>query len=135
MESRNLPSDPPIRVSCAIIHHEGKILAAQRSLSMNLPLKWEFPGGKLDPGESAAESLHREIMEELGVEIRITAEMPIVLFPSDSPRLELIPFHCEIIRGIPFPREHAALRWLDTQELSELDWSEADLDIIAMLIA
>ncbi|MGY0040798.1 NUDIX domain-containing protein [Pedobacter sp. NJ-S-72] len=65
-----------IDVSCAlIISHEGQILVAQRSLNMHLPLKWEFPGGKVEPGESAEDCLIREIREELAVEIKIVKKM------------------------------------------------------------
>ena len=58
-----------IHVACAIIERDGLVLAARRSASMSFPLKWEFPGGKIDPGESPQECLHRELLEEMGVSV------------------------------------------------------------------
>jgi 8-oxo-dGTP diphosphatase len=60
-----------IHVTCAIIEKDGKVLSTQRSESMSMPLKWEFPGGKIKAGESPSECLHRELQEELGVEVEI----------------------------------------------------------------
>ncbi|MBW4057308.1 MAG: NUDIX domain-containing protein, partial [Proteobacteria bacterium] len=64
-----------LHVACAIIEQSGKVLAAQRGSSMTLPLKWEFPGGKIESGESSEECLMRELQEELGVSVRITAAL------------------------------------------------------------
>lgn len=61
----------PIQVTCAIIQSDGKILAVQRSEAMSLPLKWEFPGGKIDLGETAEKCLLREIKEELNIDIAL----------------------------------------------------------------
>ena len=60
-----------LRVACAIIERDGRVLAAQRSAAMTLPLKWEFPGGKIEAGESPEECLIRELMEELGVTVLV----------------------------------------------------------------
>ena len=73
-----------IQVTCAIIEQDGFVLAAQRSATMRLPFKWEFPGGKIQSGETPEECLHREIDEELGVEIAICKYLPLAThnYPS-----------------------------------------------------
>ena len=65
-----------IHVTCAIIEQHGFILAAQRSATMSLPLKWEFPGGKIDPGETAEECLQRELLEELELHVCLAKRLP-----------------------------------------------------------
>lgn len=65
-----------IKVTCAIIEMDGKVLCAQRSENMSLPLKWEFPGGKLEEGESFKDGLAREIQEELGIQIKVLEVLP-----------------------------------------------------------
>lgn len=123
----------PIKVACAILRQNGKILVAQRSETMSLPLKWEFPGGKIEAGESKEDCVVREIKEELDLEIKVISELPIVSFPIDSPRIILTPFHCEIIRGEPKALEHHAIAWVNLEEIHDLDWTEADLAIIELL--
>lgn len=61
----------PLKVTCAIITIDGKILAVQRSRTMSMPMKWEFPGGKIEPTETEMECIKREIREELGIEIEV----------------------------------------------------------------
>ena len=65
-----------IYVACALIENDGKILCAQRSESMSLPLKWEFPGGKIDPGESPEQCLKRELVEEMDITIHVGKSLP-----------------------------------------------------------
>ncbi|QNK61837.1 (deoxy)nucleoside triphosphate pyrophosphohydrolase [Pedobacter sp. PAMC26386] len=120
-----------IAVSCAlIISQNGKILVAQRSLSMHLPLKWEFPGGKVEADESAEACLIREIREELGVEIGILKKMAESIHDQGKQIIRLIPFQCVLISGEIQLTEHAAFLWLLPAELVKLDWAEADLPIV-----
>jgi 8-oxo-dGTP diphosphatase len=65
-----------IHVACAIIERDGLVLAAQRNVAMSLPLKWEFPGGKIDYGESSEECLRRELVEEMGIRICVGKNLP-----------------------------------------------------------
>ena len=119
-----------IDVSCAIIEKDGLILAAQRSEAMNMPLKWEFPGGKINAHESPATCLQREIREELGVEIRILTALP----PSDWSypdfTITLHPFVCHINGGVLRLTEHRAVCWLSPEKLPTLDWAEADVPVL-----
>ena len=120
-----------IKVSCAIIlNSTGKILVTQRSATMPLPLKWEFPGGKIETGETAEECLIREIKEELNIEIEITGS----LSPNDhqypNKLIRLIPFICRQTGGDLALKEHAEYKWLDDKDLLDLDWAEADIPIV-----
>jgi len=117
-------------VSCAIIQKGGLVLAAQRSETMSLPLKWEFPGGKLNPHEDAAACLKREIEEELGVGIRILGSLP----PSDwqypAFGITLHPFICSLHSEEIALAEHKAIAWVSPAELPSLDWAAADIPVL-----
>lgn len=119
-----------VDVACAIIERDGLVLAALRSETMSLPLKWEFPGGKLNPHESAAACLEREIEEELGVGIAIRTPLP----PSDwrypDFAITLYPFVCTMNGDDIRLAEHKAIRWFAPEELSALDWAEADVPVL-----
>lgn len=120
-----------LQVACALIEGDGRVLAAQRSAAMSLPLKWEFPGGKIGSGETPAEGLHRELREELGVEVEILRAMPPTTHRYPDFTVTLHPFVCALIGGVLCMHEHAALLWLLPEELGGLDWAEADLPIIS----
>lgn len=124
-----------IRVACAVIEDGGTVLAAQRSETMNMPLKWEFPGGKLLTGESAEACLARELMEELGVRIRIVRPLPPVFHCYEDFTIELIPFVCTLAGGALQLHEHRAIAWLPPRLLPELDWPAADIPVIASYLA
>jgi 8-oxo-dGTP diphosphatase len=119
-----------IKVACAIIERDGKVLAAQRGESMNMPMKWEFPGGKLEEGENPAECLVREIREELGVEVGILHALSPVVHDYNTWTIELLPFVCEITGGSIILHEHRAALWMAPTELPALDWPEADLPVL-----
>lgn len=120
-----------LHVACAIIEADGLVLAAQRSASMSLPLKWEFPGGKLEAEETAQACLHRELIEELG--IRICIDRPLAPHTHAYPgfTVTLHPFVCTLMSGEIVLHEHAAVTWLPPEELPTLDWAAADLPVIA----
>mgnify|MGYP000156122761 CR=1 FL=1 len=120
-----------IRVSCAIIvNAKKKVLVTQRSALMPLPLKWEFPGGKIEVGETAEACLIREIKEELNIEILITGSLP----PNDHQYpyklIRLIPFICQQKDGEIILKEHADYKWLDAKDLLDLDWADADVGVV-----
>lgn len=124
-----------IDVCCAlIISQNGQILVAQRSLSMHLPLKWEFPGGKVEPDETAEDGLIREIREELGVEIQILKKMLPSVYDQGKQVIRLLPFQCKLISGEIKLTEHAAFQWLFPAELKKLDWAEADIPVVQNFI-
>lgn len=105
------------------------MLIAQRSASMLLPLKWEFPGGKLNRGEDSSECIVREIREELGIEIEVQQDLPSCICHYDNCSIELIPLLCKRIAGVVELLEHAAALWVKPESLSAFDLAEADRPI------
>ena len=119
-----------LTVTAAILVERGRILCAQRSASMKLPLKWEFPGGKLEEGETPEACIRREIREELGVDIEIVEQLDPVFFPKDEPTLKLLPFLAQIPDGFPSAVEHAQIKWVPILDMVVLDWAEADIELV-----
>jgi 8-oxo-dGTP diphosphatase len=120
-----------LKFSCAIIEMEGEILCAQRSETMKLPLKWEFPGGKKEKNESYKECLKREIKEELDLEIEIVERLPSFTYRfSNKERIKLIPFRCKALSRDINLTEHQEIKWLGKGQLKKLDWAEADIPIV-----
>jgi len=126
---------PHLNVACAIIEKNGLVLAARRSAAMSLPLKWEFPGGKIKSGESPGACLYRELKEELGVVVSVREALAPVTHHYPSFTVTLHPFRCAIESGSLTLHEHEAVRWLRPKELVALDWAEADLPVIAAYAA
>ncbi|HEY5996359.1 MAG TPA: (deoxy)nucleoside triphosphate pyrophosphohydrolase [Candidatus Deferrimicrobiaceae bacterium] len=118
-------------VTCGIIERDGKVLCTRRSATMSLPLKWEFPGGKINEGESPAECLRRELREELGIEAEIGSSLPPVTHAYPDLSVTLYPFLCRIAPGVSITlHEHDRAVWLDPEELPSLDWAEADVAVV-----
>lgn len=124
--------DPnPLHVTCAIIERDGMVLAAQRSRIMRMPLKWEFPGGKIEPGEGPEACLHRELLEELGLCVSVKRAMPTLTHRYPAFTVTLHPFVCELLSGKVVLNEHRAIAWLKPEELPALNWVEADVALVA----
>jgi 8-oxo-dGTP diphosphatase len=119
-----------IEVTCAIIFISEKILVVQRSATMSLPLKWEFPGGKIESGESEDECIKREIKEELGIEIELISKLTPSTHDYTNFKIELIPFLARYTNGIIKLAEHKKHLLLEKDELKNLDWAEADIPIL-----
>jgi 8-oxo-dGTP diphosphatase len=120
-----------LEVTCAIIERNNKVLVAQRSDTMSLPLKWEFPGGKIERNENAESCLLREIAEELSIQIEIIQRLSDSVHAySESKIIKLIPFVCKLIGGELILTEHAQYLWLDKSELTNLDWADADIPVL-----
>ena len=98
---------------------------------MSLPHKWEFPGGKIDPGESPEECLRRELLEELGIHVHVGECLPASTHQYPTFGVTLYPFVCDIKSGEIVLHEHSAVTWLSLDKLNTLDWAEADLPVIA----
>ena len=116
-----------LHVACAIIEQEGMVLAAKRSARMSLPLKWEFPGGKIEAGEAPADCLRRELLEELGIAVTIGEPLPTTTHSYDSFSVTLYPFICSLTTNNITVHEHNAILWMKPEQLPELDWAAADL--------
>ncbi|UOK41494.1 MULTISPECIES: (deoxy)nucleoside triphosphate pyrophosphohydrolase [Flavobacterium] len=123
-----------INVTCAIIFFDDKILAVQRSDKMKLPLKWEFPGGKLEQGESEIDCIKREIKEEINIEIDIIKKISNSIYDYGDFKINLIPFLAHYTTGEIQLYEHSDYKLLSKSELLNLDWAEADLPIVDELL-
>ena len=121
-----------IEVVAAISRHEGRILATQRGYG-DFKDGWEFPGGKMEPGETAEEAVVREIREELKVEI--VPERLVTTVECDYPKFHLT-MHCflsSIRSGTVSLVEHEAAKWLKPDELDSVDWLPADVEAVQLL--
>ena len=123
-----------VDVTCAIIIDGGKVLVTQRSEVMKLPLKWEFPGGKLNPDESAELCINRELMEELNVEVEILGKLADCRFKYPTFTINLIPFVVRLKGGEFILREHKSSQWLQPEELKTLDWAPADIPVLEQFL-
>lgn len=118
-------------VAAVIVEPGGRVLAAQRAEPAALAGGWEFPGGKVDPGESEEVALVRECREELGVEVAVGERVG-----GDWPLAEgyvMRVWLCTLTSGTPEAKEHLALRWLGPGEYYEVEWLGADLPIMKMV--
>jgi 8-oxo-dGTP diphosphatase len=122
---------PHLHVACAIIERDGLVLATQRSASMSLPLKWEFPGGKIESGETAEQCLIREVREELGISVIIEEALSGTTHRYTDFTVTLHPFTCRQSAGTITLHEHSAMLWIPPHQMVELDWAAADLPIIS----
>jgi 8-oxo-dGTP diphosphatase len=119
-----------IRVSCAIIRNEeGRVLIVQRGEKSDHHFKWEFPGGKVNPGETDEDSIMREIREELSMDIVICNRMPDVVHDYGFRQVTLIPFVCDTLDELPLLSEHISFRWAEPGDLPSVDFSEADITV------
>ena len=123
-----------LEVTCAIIFKENQVLIAQRSANMKLPLKWEFPGGKVEPGESKAACLAREIKEELNLEITIGEGLTDVTHHYPEFSLRLYPFICTYHSGELNAMEHAQVKWEKIANLMAYNWAAADVPVVEELM-
>lgn len=121
-----------IEVVAAIIHEDGKIFATQRGYG-NYRHKWEFPGGKIEPGESPEEALAREIREELETEVRVGEFVGTVEYEYPEFYVSMRCYLCTIVSGDLTLVEHESAKWLDRNNLFSVDWLPSDLEIIEKL--
>lgn len=122
-----------IEVVAAIIQCEGAYFATQRGYG-EFEGMWEFPGGKIEPGESREVALKREIREELGINISIEKFICTTDYDYSSFHLTMHCYLCNIVSGEIELREHIAIRWLNPYELNDVKWLPADKEIIDKLV-
>jgi mutator protein MutT len=122
-----------LNVVAAIIRRGGKILITQRFDKAHLGGMWEFPGGKVEAGETLKAALRREIQEELGIKIQVEDEYLRTEhdYPAKSIRLHF--FNCTILEGEPQLLDVADLRWVEPAQLSDFQFPPADAELIAKL--
>jgi 8-oxo-dGTP diphosphatase len=123
-----------LEVCCGIIEESGKMYAFRRGGGMKMPGKWEFPGGKVEAGETAESALHRELLEELQIQIEILERMEAVHHDYPEFTIHLIPFRARILEGTILLIEHDTFQLGTIAELKDLDWADADRKIIKLLM-
>jgi 8-oxo-dGTP diphosphatase len=121
----------------AAILRDGRVLAARRMFPAEAAGRWEFPGGKVEEGETPEAALVREIREELGCEVAITRALPRSTHDYGTVVIEMIPFVCTLAEGSaePHPHEHVAVAWCEPARLRDHDLAPADLPVVAALQA
>jgi mutator protein MutT len=122
-----------VTVVAAIIRRNTKILITRRFDDVHLPGFWEFPGGKVETGESLQVALEREILEELGIKIRVDDEYFTVEHDYPTRIVRLYFFNCSIIEGEPLALEVADMRWVEPAELGQFQFPPADAELIKRL--
>lgn len=121
-----------IEVAAAIITHSGRIFATQRGYG-EFKDGWEFPGGKMEPGETPQQALVREIQEELDTEIEVGELVETVEYDYPGFHLTMHCFLCTVRSGALVLKEHEAARWLTGEELDDVDWLPADVAVAEKL--
>ena len=131
------PASIPVPVVCAVIERNGLVLIAQRPPHKLLPLKWEFAGGKVEPGEDPAAAIIREIREELGCVVVVAHALPRFTYDYKTVVIEMIPFVCSLAPTSPepHPHEHVALAWVQPAEVTSYDLAAADFPVVQSLVS
>jgi 8-oxo-dGTP diphosphatase len=122
-----------INVSAAVIVQENKILICQRPEGKNCALLWEFPGGKIEAGETAEVCVIRECQEELGIEIEVQKSLGDISYKYPDVTVHIQFFICKIIDGEIKKKEHKDIKWILIKDLSQYDFCPADKEIIKSL--
>lgn len=123
-----------IRVVGAVIEDDDQnILCAQRPTGKNLALKWEFPGGKIELGETPDEALKRELIEEMSLTISIGEKITTTTYEYDFGIVELTTYYSKILAGEIQLLEHVQMKWVNPEEIEKLDWAPADIPAIEII--
>jgi 8-oxo-dGTP diphosphatase len=122
-----------VKVTAGILEENGLVLIARRGPGKHMAGKWEFPGGKIENGESPEESLARELQEELDVQARIGELLCRATYEGDGVSLELLVYRVEGFEGTPVLREHEEIRWVAPRDLRSYDLADSDRRVVEAL--
>ncbi len=135
-EERSIRAKTQITVVAAVISDgEGRILLARRPKGSHMAGLWEFPGGKVEEGESFSEALARELDEELGIVVEIGGPLTFAVHTEPDLEILLLFFSGVIATGVPTPREGQELRWVRPDELRDFPMPPADDEVVELLTA
>lgn len=124
----------PVEVVGAVLVRDDRVLAAQRGPTMALAGRWEFPGGKIEPGESPQKALVRELREELLCEVKVGDHVETNSHTYDFGVVRLATYFVTLVSGEPRATEHSQLRWIAVPDLRAIDWAPADLPAVEAVI-
>jgi 8-oxo-dGTP diphosphatase len=122
-----------VKVTAGILEQEGLVLIARRRPGKHMAGKWEFPGGKIENGESPEQSLARELHEELDVRARIGELLCCASYEGDGVSLELLVYRVDGFEGTPVLREHEEMRWVAPRDLTTYDLADSDRRVVEKL--
>jgi 8-oxo-dGTP diphosphatase len=122
-------------VVAALVRQDGRVLLSQRRPDQSLPLCWEFPGGKVEPGEAPEAALVREVTEELGCEVRVGKIFEVVFHAYETFDLYMLVYEADLVAGTPSARQVADVRWFPPKEIPALQLPPADYPLARRLAA
>ena len=120
-----------LEVTAAIIRQNGKVLICQRPVEKNCGVLWEFPGGKIEAGETGEQSIIRECQEELGVTLSVERELTDITYTYPDRIVHLYFYLCNIAAGVPEKKEHNALAWIAPDEVDRYEFCPADTKMLS----
>jgi 8-oxo-dGTP diphosphatase len=128
-----VPDRKRLLVVAALIEQRGRVLLSQRRVDQSFPLHWEFPGGKVEPGENPRDALVREIREELGCTVGVGDVVDVVFHAYPAFDLVMPVYQSRIVRGIARPAQVAAIAWIARAQLAKMTLPPADIPLAKRL--
>jgi 8-oxo-dGTP diphosphatase len=122
-----------VKVTAAVIERGEKLLIARRKPGKHMGGKWEFPGGKIEPGETPEQSLARELAEELEIGVEVGELLCEVEYSGDGVELDLLVYRVRLVKGEPVLREHDEIKWEFPRRLASYDLADSDRQVVEKL--
>mgnify|MGYP001494321611 CR=1 FL=1 len=124
----------PVEVAAGLVFRDGKLLITQRPAGSHLGGLWEFPGGKREPSETIEACLHRELQEELGIEVTLGQALETVTHSYPEKTVKITFFICRLSKGEPKPIECPAIDWVRRGDLVKFEFPPADEELLSRLV-
>lgn len=125
----------PRRVTAAVIEEGGRVLVARRKKGDRCEGRWEFPGGKVEPGETPEESLRRELREEMGIDVAVGERLCVCPFRAGEALMELLVYRTRIVDGKVVCHAHDEVLWVEPGELEKYDLTDPDRRVVESIFA